>query len=159
MQCAACLWGLSLVLLPWVPAGDSWAPPPADFWAAYRRFYPADGGIPWTAQSSPTSVVFPQGSPLRYAPDRMDPDRFGFTTDRYGRGFGYSCKDVFECQALKEKQELAESYRAFPQGFVPSLAYREPTAERPPGHRRSTPPRFPSAAAARLPPPAAAPYW
>ncbi|KAK8780870.1 hypothetical protein V5799_017788 [Amblyomma americanum] len=93
----------------------------------------------------------------------MDPYRFGFTTDRYGRGFGYSCKDVFECQALKEKQELAaESYRAFPRGFAPPpLAYREPTADRPLGgtaHRRAPlPPRFAAAAAPRLPP--VAPYW
>ncbi|EEC16138.1 hypothetical protein IscW_ISCW013189 [Ixodes scapularis] len=63
-----------------------------------------------TPPSSPTAVLY-QPTNLRYPPDRMDPYRFGFTTDRYGRGFGYSCKDVFECQALKEKQELEEGYR------------------------------------------------
>ncbi|CAN8024770.1 unnamed protein product [Ixodes persulcatus] len=88
---------------------QAWPTPPVDFWAAYRRFYPADGSS-WTAQSSPTAVLY-QPTNLRYPPDRMDPYRFGFTTDRYGRGFGYSCKDVFECQALKEKQELEEGYR------------------------------------------------
>ncbi|KAH7983332.1 hypothetical protein HPB52_011118 [Rhipicephalus sanguineus] len=100
----------------------------------------------------------------RPSPCRMDPYRFGFTTDRYGRGFGYSCKDVFECQALKEKQELAaESYRAFsPQSFAappPLAAYREPTmAERAPsGHQRGGAPPARFAPAPRLPP--ISPYW
>ncbi|KAH8019394.1 hypothetical protein HPB51_019367 [Rhipicephalus microplus] len=161
MKCAASLGALGLVLVHWLPAVTAWPPPPADFWAAYRRFYPVDGGAPWTAQSSPTSVVFPT---QRYAPDRMDPYRFGFTTDRYGRGFGYSCKDVFECQALKEKQELAaESYRGFsPQSFAsppPLAAYREPTmADRAPsGHQRGRAPPARFAPAPRLPP--LPPYW
>ncbi|XP_075734448.1 uncharacterized protein LOC119176971 isoform X2 [Rhipicephalus microplus] len=67
MKCAASLGALGLVLVHWLPAVTAWPPPPADFWAAYRRFYPVDGGAPWTAQSSPTSVVFPT---QRYAPDR-----------------------------------------------------------------------------------------
>ncbi|XP_065298551.1 uncharacterized protein [Dermacentor albipictus] len=161
MQFAASLGAIGLVLVHWLPAVTAWPPSPADFWAAYRRFYPADGGVPWTAQSSPTSVVFPT---QRYAPDRMDPYRFGFTTDRYGRGFGYSCKDVFECQALKEKQELAaDSYRAFsPQNFAvppPLAAYREPpmAERRPSGHQRGGAPPARFAPAPRLPP--VPPYW
>lgn len=50
---------------------------------------------------------------------RIDPYRFGYSTDKLGRGFGYSCKDVFECQDLKNREDAQRdaqrrSYAPYP---------------------------------------------
>ncbi|OQR73484.1 hypothetical protein BIW11_03572 [Tropilaelaps mercedesae] len=79
----------------------------------------------------------PYANEYFYRPDRIDPYRFGYSTDKLGRGFGYSCKDVFECQDLKNREEAArEAQRRsygppvpYPNQYQPSPApYHPPSA-------------------------------
>ncbi|XP_028967064.1 uncharacterized protein LOC114828188 [Galendromus occidentalis] len=74
------------------------------------------------------------GGRLPYSPygndylNRIDPYRFGYSTDKLGRGFGYSCKDVFECQDLKNREEAQRDAqrRSYPPYPPVSSNYRAP---------------------------------
>ncbi|XP_064467297.1 uncharacterized protein LOC135378252 [Ornithodoros turicata] len=122
---------LLLTCLAWLCAADR----PSGYWE-WRRSAPSPGPY-WPGQARPTaSVVYYPND--RYPPDRLDPYRFGYTTDRYGRGFGYSCRDVFECQALKEKQEQQQLLEQRPP-LPPLQAPLQPSSSRAFYRQDSTP--------------------
>lgn len=74
---------------------------------------------------------------------RIDPYRFGYSTDKLGRGFGYSCKDVFECQDLKNREDAAREAQRRSYG-PPAPLYNQP-------YHPSPAPYQPSSATYRVP--------
>ncbi|XP_022699005.1 uncharacterized protein LOC111266095 [Varroa jacobsoni] len=85
----------------------------------------------------------PYGNDYFYRPDRIDPYRFGYSTDKLGRGFGYSCKDVFECQDLKNREDAAREAQRRSYG-PPAPLYNQP-------YHPSPAPYQPSSATYRVP--------